>query len=579
MFDNPSAGPCPGDKPIGARAANYFGMTRAEFHAATVLALLLLGFKTLNLLCFRFDTDESQHMHVIWSVAHNFVQYRDVFDNHMPLFHLLLAPLCALFGDDPAILFWGRFLMLLMYFVAVWCTYEIGRTLFSRRVGVWAVVLAGFYPVYHFTSFEFRTDNVWAPLWLLCVLVLISGPFNPRRAAVAGMLMSLCFGISAKSVLLLIALAVAATITLLLVGREKLGKSWRELMLSALTFVGVTAIVPLITLLFVVGNGLWAEFRYCVFEHNLLPHFAAPDSLPFSFVILPVAFPLVVLAARKIASAAADPATGFIRTFVFLVCGFYLPALFCFWKLITRQDFLPYHPLAFVFIVAGIVAITERRARAASTLPWLTAFAAIELLICVITRPFWFRGARLETELVRDVLKLTGPGEYVFDCKGESIFRQRSLWPVYEPITMERIRRGLMTDDAAQKCIDTRTCVAAPGGGKIPADASAFVMANYVAVRGWVRVVGGYLRKSGDQPGALEFDTVIPATYRIISAQGNVNGMLDEQPCDGARFLQPGKHRFVAASPTTTALAFVWARAVEMDYSPFHYVAVCPLKT
>jgi hypothetical protein len=31
-------------------------------------------------------SDESQHAHVAWAWVHGFVQYRDVFDNHTPLF-------------------------------------------------------------------------------------------------------------------------------------------------------------------------------------------------------------------------------------------------------------------------------------------------------------------------------------------------------------------------------------------------------------------------------------------------------------------------------------------------------------
>ena len=47
-----------------------------------------------------------------------------------------------------------------------------------------------------------------------------------------------------------------------------------------------------------------------------------------------------------------------------------------------------------------------------------------------------------EADLVRDVLALTNSGEAVFDCKGETIFRQRSYHYVLETITDGRIERG-----------------------------------------------------------------------------------------------------------------------------------------
>src|SRR6266481_1935092 len=191
------------------RGADYFGMSGpAEFVAATSLFALMIAPKLVNMTRYRFDSDESQHMHVILAWARGFIQYRDVFDNHMPLFQIMFAPIFGLIGDRATILYWMRLILLPMYFVGAWCTYRIGELLFSRRVGIWAVILAGLYSTYHFTSFEFRTDNLWAPVWLLCVTVLISGAFTVPRALTAGLLLGFCFSVSMKSILLLLALMV-----------------------------------------------------------------------------------------------------------------------------------------------------------------------------------------------------------------------------------------------------------------------------------------------------------------------------------------------------------------------------------
>src|SRR5437868_7337579 len=176
------------------RGADYLGRSGGtELIAAASLFALMIVFKLLNMMSYRFDSDESQHMHVIWAWARSFVQYRDVFDNHMPLFQIMFAPIFGLMGDRPTILYWMRFLLLPVYFVAAWCTYQVGARLFSRRVAVWAVLLAGFYPGYHFSSFEFRTDNLWALFWLMCVVVLISGSIDAWRIMVAGLLLGFCF--------------------------------------------------------------------------------------------------------------------------------------------------------------------------------------------------------------------------------------------------------------------------------------------------------------------------------------------------------------------------------------------------
>src|SRR4051794_10824073 len=81
------------------RGAIYFEMSGpGEFIAATVLFALIIVIRVLNILHYRFDSDEPQHLHVIWGWARGLVQYRDLFDNHMPLFHIGFAPIFGLIG-------------------------------------------------------------------------------------------------------------------------------------------------------------------------------------------------------------------------------------------------------------------------------------------------------------------------------------------------------------------------------------------------------------------------------------------------------------------------------------------------
>jgi hypothetical protein len=51
---------------IVERWAKHFVMSRAEFMSATGLLAFMIVFKIVNILRYRFDSDESQHMHVIW---------------------------------------------------------------------------------------------------------------------------------------------------------------------------------------------------------------------------------------------------------------------------------------------------------------------------------------------------------------------------------------------------------------------------------------------------------------------------------------------------------------------------------
>src|SRR5207248_3184049 len=140
--------------------------------------------------------------------------------------------------------------------------------------------------------------------------------------------------------------------------------------------------------------------------------------------------------------------------------------------------------------------------------------ATVELFLVIITRPFWINGTEVERNLLRGVLKLTEPGDYVLDCKGETVFRQRCFWPVTESVMMERLNRGLVPDDAAQRAVETRTCVAVMRG-RMPKQARNFIWTNYIPVRSDLRVAGRFLRPSAPGSTQLEFEIVIPANYKI----------------------------------------------------------------
>jgi hypothetical protein len=184
-----------------------------------------------------------------------------------------------------------------------------------------------------------------------------------------------------------------------------------------------------------------------------------------------------------------------------------------------------------------------------------------------LVHPFWEDKAKLESDLLRTTLKLTEPGDFVFDRRGETVFRQRCFYPIIETFTEERIRRGLMEDNAIQRCIDTRTCVAVLPGD-MPSATFRFLEQNYLPIGNRLRVAGVLLQSSTDGK-RVAFETVIPAWYKIIARDiGTVMGVLDGERYEGEqRFLSPGTHTFVQTS-TGHDLVVFWAQAVDRHFRP-----------
>jgi hypothetical protein len=554
------------------RIADYFGLSYPhEFTSAASLLIALILLRIITIAYYRVDIDEPQHLHVVWGWARGFVQYRDLADNHMPLFQILCAPIYKLIGDRGTILYWMRVILQPLYILAFWCTYRIGSLLFSRRAGVWAAILVGLSFDYAFCSVEFRTDNLWAPLWLLCLSMLLGGTLTMRRALIAGFLMGLCFGVSMKTLLLVMSTLIGGSMTLIFVGRERLGIGWGRIFRALAAFFASALIVPATIMAAFALYGIWPQFRYWVFDHNVVPGLSNHPA--WWVIIFAVGFPLVTLGARRIVAATPEAVVAARRSFVFVTAGFFFTALVSFWPVLTRQDYLPFYPLAFVICTGAALTISDRWARNRNiakiwrVMPMPALVGVSELLVALLAHPFWKDKAKLESDLLRDTLKLTEPGDFVFDRRGEMVFRQRCFYPIIETFTEERIRRGLMADNVIQRCIDTHTCVAVLPGA-MPSATLRFLEQNYLPIGYKLRVAGVLLHSSTDGK-RFAFETVIPASYKIIARDvGTVMGALDGERYGGEeRFLSPGTHTFVQTSAGHDLVVF-WAQAVDRHFRP-----------
>ncbi|MBV9009288.1 MAG: hypothetical protein JO354_09010, partial [Verrucomicrobia bacterium] len=335
--------------------------------------------------------------------------------------------------------------------------------------------------------------------------------------------------------------------------------------------------------------GVWPQFRYCVFAHNMVPNIDPKNHSPWLRWAYPFLLVLIAGGATYVARWQSHDGRAPRRTFVFAVVAVYLATLCSFWRLITRQDFMPVTPLAIILCTgalvhfAGIVLgadvrIANRRAREW----WIpAAVAALTAASCaIVTRPLWHPATAREFARLRAVLTLTRPDEFVMDSKGEAIFRQRCIRAVLEPVTLERIQRHELIDDVEERCIATRTClvVTGPRLRVLPAHGREFISRNFIPVLGGLRVAGGLLHAAAANTPVLHFTVRIPAEYDLVAHKKTVAGILDGTECHGARFLESGEHTFVPGA-SVSPVQFVWARAVENHYFPSEKVLAADVLT
>jgi 4-amino-4-deoxy-L-arabinose transferase-like glycosyltransferase len=187
---------------------------------------LLLAAKLLALVYYRIDSDEPQHLHVVWNWLHVGVGYRDFFDNHTPLFHLMCVPVLALVGEQATTLLTLRLVSLVSYLGALVLAAALARTFTTPRLARWSALLLGAFPPFFLVSTEYRPDVLWALLWLAFLNVLVRSDWRGGRVFGAFLVLGANFCVSMKSTLMLVVLLFAMVVCISATRRDLLRPPW-----------------------------------------------------------------------------------------------------------------------------------------------------------------------------------------------------------------------------------------------------------------------------------------------------------------------------------------------------------------
>jgi hypothetical protein len=555
-------------KPAGLATSGTESMiTRREKWTAALLLLAAFALRCLYIFRYRYDSDEPQHLHTTWGWTQGLLQYRDFFDNHTPLFHILFSPLVALLGERTDILDYMRFAMVPLWFVSLWCVSRIGRALFSPRVGMWAAVTISLLPWWFYPALEYRTDNLWTPLWLGAIATLACGTFSRTRAFFGGLLLGFCATASMKTTLLCAVLAMSVVFTCAVCIR-RLGRTGivRILTKAWPLFIGLL-FAPAIVAAFFYLKGAWDPFVYGVIKHNLLLEVDDRNHPKYLRLIFPIVLPFVLAIGAWIARAEAHTPHALRRAGLFIFVGLYYAALYSFWTLLTRQDYLPFYPLAMVLVAALLVYLAQRFVPAHATLA-LAFVAVLEIVLVLAGRKPWENGTLREREILGEFLRLTKPGEWVMDFKGESVFRRRAFFYVTEPLTFYRLRRKMLKDTVADDLLGHNVFVVLNQNRWFPKDGAKFMEENYLAV-GRTRVAGKVVTTKSVTAGEkVAFDVKVPGSY-VLWADGHIIvGSIDGGAAGTApRELIAGPHEFSVDGPHKRVAIF-WSRAAEAGFQP-----------
>lgn len=569
-------------QPVRSPHEKFF--TGAEWLIAMVGLLVLAKLKWLYLYALKVNSDEPQHLHVAWSWTQGLVQYRDFFDNHTPLFHLLSAPVIHWFGERADIILYMRLTMIPIVVAALGCIFLITRRLYNTRAAVWAALLAGLHPFYLLVSTEYRTDNFWALCWFIVLTWLLTGAATAKRFFIAGLFIGAAFAVSLKTSLLLLSFGLAAA--LVLAARIWAGEKalWKRIVQNTLAALGGAIIIPAILLAYFASENALEAMAYCVFEHNIVPGMQPKgDMIRWSF---PLRFPLIIIAGWLFYHTAPNRALGTRRAVALMGAALSMTLLMAYWPLVTRQDFAAIAPPFFISLAPLLVEIMRRLRKSGCILlaqgrtPKGAALVALALLLPMALIAYEVKGnydtwrwthaglATFEHHL-KPKLAISKPGDYFFDAKGEVIFRRRPYYFVLERVTLTRLKRDLMENTIRHDVLSKNTTVIC--FSRIPRSIERELDDHYLRVVDSTWVAGKLLNKHAfSAPGEpLRFTIPIPGRYTLISADGVMPGTLDGEAVNGPVELTKGEHAFIPADPTKK-IAVVITQALDAGYDPFH---------
>ena len=527
---------------------------RAQTVYAVLGVLALLGLRLASAWSLRVDSDEPQHLHVVWAWTQGLLPYVDLFDNHTPLFQLLMSPLLALLGARADIVPCMRTATIPVWTLGLALTWWLGRRLWNARVGWVAATLTALFPLTYLSSVQFRTDDLWWVLWVAGVAVAALGAPDRRRLAAAGLLIGLSFAVSMKTTPLLITQLLALGLLGVLWHWQGRAIAWRT-WLGALPGALLGLLLPLAAFaVFFAAHGALGRAWYFWIGYNIVPGMGPWTGSRLQYLLFPTVSALVVLVSWRRLRVSTDAVLTLRRLAMFDGAALYLAALLSYWPLLTLQDLLPVVPLLMLG-ASGTRLVHTRR------IGWGFRLAlALELLTILAVRPPWRDRLlqRQEHELAL-VLRLTHPDDFVMDAKGEAIFRRRPVFWVFEDIAEYRIAHGLLHPQVRVHLERTGTPVVIDH--RMPDSAEPFIARNYLPLQGNVRVLGQrFTVAQARQPVLLPI--AIPQRYVLLDAQGrSAAARIDGRAVTGAVALTRGCHTLEV--PAAGPYLLLWAPAIR----------------
>lgn len=490
------------------------------------------------------DSDEPQHLHVIYGWLNGEVPYLDRFDNHTPLFAWLFLPLAGLLGETPDVVLWARIALIPLSFGGIGLLYLLALRLHGRTVALWTVVLTLALADWALKSIEFRPDVLWSVLFLLALLVLSgrSGAVGWRSYFIAGLVLGAALTASIKTSFLVCGLCLGWATVWAASPEMRAHFTAPRIASCAIAALAGFLVVPACFLGWFAAKGALPAMAFALLEVN------QPEPAGWRMAWFFAGAPVAAILGARLAC------RGWLQAAVFLSAAFYALLVAGFSPSLKKQTFLPAYPL----LVMAAVAAWERRRLCGVALP--AGLCVVLATHQILEGAPWRDGMRDQRELLNETLALTEPGDFLLDLKGETVFRRRPVYLAYVLATTRGIEGGRLQDEDPWRLSKTGTAVVVADGAGFSPPMRKFMKNHYLPVgAGRLRVAGKVLKPSWEEGVWVERPEIAVAGAYVVLK----NGVVERE----IRVTEPGVQRFDFGSERGQRLLF-WKPAWDAGFRP-----------
>ena len=520
---------------------------------AAILICSIFFIRIFRILNMGFDSDEPQHLHVVWCRINGLVPYKDFFDNHAPLFHFLMMPFLWMFGETATIIIIMRFIQIPLFMALLFIIHLVNKRIFANNA-VWITLLTGLFLNFSGVTIEFRPVLLWLLLWYLCIYIILKYPLNFKNGFILGIATGINIAVSLKTVALLVPiLLVSCVYYRAFLIKKNIQINMRIIFKYVAAFLIGTLIPVLIVVLIFNRLDACTSMIYCTITHNspAAVNYKIANRIPYFIIAV---LPLIIMNKYL----ARLP----LETAYFTILAYFSGGMLVLYPVVERETIIVFYSMAFIAIVGHIF----NRSKVSRPRLFIWVGMIIVATTILVRTPFTNKNDEM-VKMYSDIICLTDKTDYIMDAKGENIFRNRPTYYGFELFTKRLMRQGLIPDTIINDCKRTSThVVLLRYRNKFPPAVKEFFDNEYLEISPDLAVSGKVVAITDK---TAKFMIQVPGYYTIKSAENcSVNGFLDGIAYNGKSvYLRQRKHSFVSED-SCPKIVIIWSKALEKGYYP-----------